>query len=94
MRGDYVNAFDAFPSAVHDGEGGGNDEDELGLHDDVWKALARFAWAYVKGLGGLVMGVMDGFTRGRAGGAVGEAGFVEGYMARGVHAYQDLGGRR
>lgn len=68
--------------------------DDLGLDDGTRTALAKFAWAYVKGLGGLVMGVMDGFTRegGGGGGGGGSAGFVEGYLARGVDAYG--GGRR
>ena len=42
----------------------GDDDLPPGLDDDLLPALRQFAGAYVKGLGGLVMGVVDGFTRG------------------------------
>lgn len=40
-----------------------DDDPSLGLDDDLQTAMRKFAWAYAKGLGGLVMGVMDGFAR-------------------------------
>ena len=40
-----------------------DDDPSLGLDDDLQTAMRKFAWAYAKGLGRLVMGVMDGFAR-------------------------------
>lgn len=50
--------YDDAPRGGKDGEG---DEDDLppGLDTDLPTALRQFAWAYVRGLGGLVMGVAD-----------------------------------
>ena len=42
----------------------------LGLlddNDDLPTAVRRFAWTYAKGLGGLVMGIVDGFAMAAAG---------------------------
>lgn len=43
------------------------DDPPPGLDEDVPTAMLQFAWAYAKGLGGLVMGVMDGVARGTGG---------------------------
>lgn len=53
--------------------------------------MARFAWAYVKGLGGLVAGVMDGCKRGAGG--EGRAGGYVGYGGYGAAVAYEVGRR-
>ena len=72
MTGGYATAF-------FDEERGPDDADDdlpPGLDDGALRALGLFAWAYVKGLGALVMGVVDGLARGVGDGGAGEAGGV------------------
>lgn len=71
MRGQYVTTIDDDP----------DDEDLIndpppGLDDDPPTAMRKFAWAYAKGLRGLVMGVMDGLARGAGGGDGGLARYL------------------
>lgn len=77
MRGQYVTVRDddddgGIDIKEEDDEGDeeGNWESEnasLGLNDDLVTGVRKFAWAYAKGLGGLVMGVVDGLARGSGG---------------------------
>ncbi len=58
----------------------GDAEGLLGLDDDLVTSMGRFAWAYVRGLGGLVVGVVDGWARGEPVGLVvgGRGGYERG----------------
>ena len=75
LRGKYVTFLDDDP----DDEDLDNDLPP-GLDDDSPTAMCKFAWAYAKGLGGLVMGVLDGLARGDGGPA--------GYMTYSARAYE------
>lgn len=64
---------------VVDGSGDGkwdilDDDLPPGFDVDLPTAAGRFAWAYVRGLGGLVMGVVDGLARGAPAGYRGYGG--------------------
>ena len=60
MRGHYVDVF-----GTEDADAEDEDDDlSLGLDDDLLTGMRRFAWAYAKGVGGLVMGVVDGLAGG------------------------------
>ena len=62
LRGKYFTVLDDDPDDAE------LDKDPPpGLDDDLSTAMCNFAWAYVKGLGGLVMGVLDGLARGDGG---------------------------
>ncbi len=54
-----------------------------GFNDDLAIAMCKFAWAYAKGLGGLVMGVMNGLARGDGG--------PLGYLTYGACAHGGVG---
>lgn len=62
------------------------DDPPPGLDDDTATAMRQFAWAYVKGLGGLVMGVVDGLARGTGG-----DGARATYLTYGAVAYEGRG---
>lgn len=57
-----------FADDIDDGEGDLIKDDlPLSLDEGLQTSLRRFAWAYARGLGGLVMGVVDGLAMGAAG---------------------------
>lgn len=63
MRGQYVDVFGTEDAEAED-EDDDDDDASLGLDDDLLTGMRRFAWAYAKGVGGLVMGVVDGLAGG------------------------------
>ena len=65
MRGKYVDVFGTEDADAEDEDDDDDDDDSsLGLDDDLLTGMRRFAWAYAKEVGGLVMGVVDGLAGG------------------------------
>ena len=64
MRGQYVDVFGPEDPGAEDEDDDDDDDLSLGLDDDLLTGMRRFAWAYAKGVGGLVMGVVDGLAGG------------------------------